>query len=264
MSTASQLVDLNRFPLLTLDNPPALRQINTWQQQLRDDGVCVLERFVRDDALPSLIAEANELASAAFHSTVTGNAYLEPLDPTLPAGHPKLRTETTSLGVIAYDQFSDQSAIRRLYEWPILTELVRRILNLPQLFHYDCPLGALNLSVMKENDYLRWHFDQSDFVVSMPLQEAERGGRFEHVTSIRSSVDEQFARVSRLLDGDRTDVQTLEAPLGSLILFRGKHTIHRVTRIDGQRARLYLLLGYAESTGVRSSDYLKRIRYGRT
>ena len=264
MLLTHQLVDLQQYPIDSLDTPQCLAQLDQWQQHFQDTGVCVLERFISQQTLTEMVREATEQVPSAYHSTVTGNAYLETSSDEFPAEHAKSLTETTSLGVVAYDQFADTSLIKKLYQWDAVLNLVRRIVGLDQLYRFACPLGALNLSVMQRDDYLRWHFDSCDFVVSIPIQEAESGGVFEFSKNIRSFDNENFEQVARLLRGDRSSVQTLTAPAGSLILFKGRNTIHRVTRIAGDRARLYVLLGYAESPDVVSNDYLMKTRYGRT
>lgn len=263
MLEPEQLVDSRRYPTSSFCTDQLQASLVQWQQQFVEDGVCVLEKFVRNEVLVRMIQEANELAPLAHHNTLTGNAYLEDVDEKLAVGHPRRWTEVTALAAVAGDQFPRLSMLRTLYEWNGLTELVRRIVGLDRLYLYDCPLGRLNLSVMKEDDYLRWHFDQSDFVVSMPLQEAREGGLFEFVHNIRSATDENYEGVAEVLCGDSSQVQVLKAPLGSLILFRGRNTLHRVTAIRGNQARLYALFGYAEQPHVRGSDYLKMGRYGR-
>ena len=145
-----------------------------------------------------------------------------------------------------------------------MTEFVRAILGCPKLYQYACPLGALNLSVMTAGDRLRWHFDQSDFVVSLAIAASEQGGCFEYVSHLRSTADEQYEAVAELLGGDRSGVNELNTPPGSLVLFEGRHTIHRVTEVLGDQPRLVALFGYAQSPDVQSSDYLRMIRYGRT
>jgi predicted 2-oxoglutarate/Fe(II)-dependent dioxygenase YbiX len=116
---------------------------------------------------------------------------------------------------------------------------------------------------MKDNDYLRWHFDQSDFVVSIPLQDSESGGEFEFVRHIRSKDAENYDDVAAILRGGTKNVERMRMPPGSLILFEGRYTLHRVTRIKGQTPRLIALLSYDTKPDTDSSDYLKMIRYGR-
>ena len=52
-------------------------------------------------------------------------------------------------------------------------ELVSRILGRAPLYRYADPLGAMNLAVMHEGDALGWHFDQTDFVVSLAIQPSD-------------------------------------------------------------------------------------------
>lgn len=264
VGTPTSLVDLAKYPFHDLDSPQAQIRLREWQHQFHEEGVCVLPDFIAPHSLPAFIAQADRLIPMGFHNRVTGNAYLEAVDDSLPADHARRLTETTALSVVAGDQIPETDFLTILYRWTGLTEAIRRIVGLTELYFYDCPLGCLNLSVMQNGDYLRWHFDQSDFVVSIPLQEAESGGRFEFVRNLRSDQDPQYEEVRRVLQGDRTRVHTLQAWPGSLVLFKGKHTLHRVTPIQGTQPRLYALLGYAERPHVGGSDYLRMIRYGRT
>ena len=66
--------------------------------------------------------------------------------------------------------------------------LIAAILDRGPLYRYADPFGALNLAVMGEGDELQWHFDQTDFVVSLAIQSADRGGDFEVAPRIRSGL----------------------------------------------------------------------------
>jgi hypothetical protein len=260
----TDIIHHQRYPILDLDHPACLDLIATCQAELQKTGACNLSEFVHPQALRVLVEEAQALAPKAFHNSLTGNAYLTPADPRLPEDHPINMTETTALAALAYDQFPLSSPLRRVYESDVLIRFVERVINRGPLYRYADPLGALNLAVMKENDYLRWHFDQSDFVVSILLQDAETGGEFEYAPMIRTPTQENYDRVKAVLKGDRNDVITLNARPGTLAFFEGRYSLHRVTPIQGKRLRLIGLLGYGTSPEVNSTDYLKRIRYGRT
>ena len=52
--------------------------------------------------------------------------------------------------------------------------------------------------------------------------------------------------VSGVLDGKRDGVVELPFTPGTLLIFGGNQTIHRVTRVEGERARLVPVLCYAE------------------
>ncbi len=93
---------------------------------------------------------------------------------------------------MGYDVIPRTSPLRRLYEWDALLELITAILDRGPIYRYGDPFGALNLSVMAEDDELQWHFDQTDFVVSLAIQSAEWGGDFEVAPRIRTSTDERY------------------------------------------------------------------------
>ena len=137
------------------------------------------------------------------------------------------------------------------------------VLRKPKVWRYADPLGALNLAVMVDGDELLWHFDQTDFVVSLMLQRSLRGGDFEYVPYIRNAIEPNFLRVQRLLEGDRSDIITLDLAPGTLALFEGRYSIHRVGPVEGSKPRVIALLGYDTKPGTVSSDLLKQRRYGR-
>ena len=50
---------------------------------------------------------------------------------------------------------------------------------------------------------------------------------------------------------------------GTLLVFAGRYSLHRVSPIEGSTPRLVALLGYDTKPGTMSSDLLKEVRYGR-
>ena len=260
----AHLVDLAAYPLDDLDGPVAARLIDEGRRSLAGRGLIELPGFLRPDAVTHLVAEADALAALAHHSTATGTAYLAPPDASYPAGHPRRALWPTSLGAVAYDRFPRGSGLRALYEWDPLRELLRRLLAVAELHRYADPLGALNLAVMTEGDQLGWHFDQTDFVVSIALQSSQGGGDFECAERVRGPGDEHYDRVASVMAGDPDHrVQVVAMEPGTLLLFAGRWSLHRVTPVRGSRPRHVALLGYDTSPGTTSSEGLQRVRYGR-
>ena len=58
-------------------------------------------------------------------------------------------------------------------------------------------------------------------------------------------------------------VATIPMTPGTLMLFEGRHTLHRVSPIGGARPRYVGLFGYDRKPGTCSSELLRLIRYGR-
>ncbi len=110
---------------------------------------------------------------------------------------------------------------------------------------------------------MQWHFDQTDFVVSLALQDADAGGDFEVAPLIRNSGDERYDDVARVLAGDREPLTVLPMTPGTLLVFAGRNSMHRVTPVRGRTDRLVALFGYDTEPGTMSSELLKAVRYGR-
>jgi len=258
------LINRDRYPITSRDSKAYRDLVATCRAQLADIGASEIPEFTTAAATAAMCVEADELARVAFRSTVVGNAWLTPIDETLPADDPRRMTESTTLGAVAYDQFPKDSLTRMVYEWDPLREFIADVLSVPVLHRYGDPMGALNISVMEDGDYLRWHFDQTDFVTSIALQTPESGGEFEFVPRIRQPGNENLKGIRSLLKGDRTGVRTIANHPGTLLLFQGRYSIHRVTPIGGKKLRHMALLGYDTKPGVMSSEHLHYMRYGRT
>lgn len=263
-SGARAVLNLSQYPIDELGSQKMTGKMDEWRRAYSEEGMCIVPNFVLSEGVEALVREASELLPIMYQHEVTGNAYLSAVDETVPEDHPLRRTEKTRTSTIACDQIPVTAALRQIYESPAMDELVRNIVSADEIFHYQCSMGAVNVAVMEEGDYLRWHFDQSEFVVSIHLQDPEGGGDYEYVRGIRSEDDPNYDGVRSVLAGDRNGVEKLQTVPGSLLVFRGKNTIHRVTPVRGKKPRLVLLFGYALNEGVCSSDFLLKMRYGRT
>ena len=258
------LVDTERYPLDDPEGPAYRALVAQARDQLAATGAVELAGFLNAAGLELARADAVGLEPLAFRSGGLGTVYLGLPDETLPDDHPRRYWGDYGVGAVAYDLFPPDSPIRRLYEWPPLLSLVTDVLDRGAIYPYADPLGALNLATMGDTDQLQWHFDQTDFVVSLALRDAEMGGDFEVVPRIRSADDEHYDDVARVLAGDTSDVVTLPMTPGTLLIFEGRHSIHRVSPITGATTRLVGLFGYDTQPGTMSSELLKLVRYGRS
>src|SRR4051812_31048709 len=208
---------------------------------MRTTGACEIPGFVRPEASPAFIDDARRLAPCAHHSGGLGTVYLGFPDESFPLDHPQQWLGNYSVGAVPYDLFPADSPIRRLYEWDELTRFVAAIMDLDVIYPYADPLGALNLAAMGDGEQLQWHFDQTDFVVSLAIQDADEGGDFDVSPNIRTPTDERYDDVARVLDGDTETVVTLPMTPGTLLVFAGRHSLHRVSPIKGTTMRLVAL-----------------------
>jgi hypothetical protein len=258
------LVDLDRYPVGDLTGAVARSVIEKARAQLAATGAAELPGFVNAGGVGVLGKDAESLAPRAHHSGGEGTAYLEFPDFDLPKEHPRLRFAPYAVGAVGYDVIPRSSPLRLLYEWDPLLGLIAAILDRGPLYRYGDPFGALNLAVMAEGDELQWHFDQTDFVVSLAIQSAQGGGDFEVVPRIRDADDERYPAVARILEGERSQVVTLPMTPGTLLIFEGRHSLHRVSPVEGPALRHVGLLAYDTTPGTMGSDLLRMDRYGRT
>ena len=65
------------------------------------------------------------------------------------------------------------------------------------------------------------------------LRKPEWGGNFECVPNLRSPRDENYDGVRAVLRGRRDQVQVVGFEPGTLMVFRGHYTLHRVSPVRG-------------------------------
>ncbi len=82
-------------------------------------------------------------------------------------------------------------------------------------------------------------------------------GAFEYAPMIRTSQDENFEEVSKVLDETSEKVISLALQPGDLQLFKGRYSLHRVTPLEGPTPPLcchLFLCRRAEYGGQRESE----------
>jgi hypothetical protein len=73
---------------------------------------------------------------------------------------------------IAYDQIPADAPIRRLDESDDLTAFIAAVLGKRVLYRSADPLDALEIAIFGDGDELGWHFDNSEFSVTVMYQQA--------------------------------------------------------------------------------------------
>jgi hypothetical protein len=145
----------------------------------------------------------------------------------------------------------------------VLTRFVGAALQVEPIYRQADEIGALNVMFYGEGDELGWHLDNADFVVTLMLQPSTSGGAFEYVPMLRSADDPNPDGVRALLSGDRAGVCELSPAPGTLALFRGRLSPHRVTPISGSIPRINAVLSYASKPDAMLSAAARRIFFGR-
>ena len=116
---------------------------------------------------------------------------------------------------------------------------------------------------MKPDGILPWHFDSCEFTLSLMIQKPEEGGIFEYCPNIREPGKENFEEVKKVLNGDRSRIRQLELEPGDLQIFKGRFTLHRVTKIEGDSSRYMCIPAYVlDPNRVNTPEHSKAI-YGK-
>ena len=246
------LVDLDAFPVHAPASAGYVAAVDTARVGLRSDGCAVLGGFVRPGAVARLNDEILKRKHATHYSTEVINPYFHTaVNPDYPAGHPVNTFIERSSGFIPGDAWERGCATDVLFRAPEVARFIAGCLEIPALYCYDDPLAGLTANICDPGQQFTWHFDTNDFAVTVLVQPAADGGLFEYVPQIRSADDEGFDAIADVLAGGREGVRTLELRPGDLQIFRGRHSLHRVTRVGaGSRPRHAAIFAYTLEPGV--------------
>jgi len=258
------VVDLDRYPIHDPASPALRVLVQACRDQLASHGVAQLAGFLTPSAVSQMIALAGQRATQAWASDQVHTAYLEPADESAGPGHPRALLQHSAKKAIAYDQIPAGAPICRLYESDDLTGFIAAVLGQPALYRSADPLDALEIAIFSDGDELGWHFDNSEFSVTVMYQQAATGGHFEYCPGLRSEHDENYPGVQQVLHGGRDGVLRLPASPGTLAVFRGQHALHRVTPASGPRPRINSVLTYGRHPGMKLTEVAQKLFYGRT
>lgn len=264
MIDPSRFIDTERYPVDKPGSAPYAAMIETIHRELEADGCAVLKGFLRKDALPELVAEADQAAPHAHDSRNRTNVYFSQDDKTLDPSHPKRQFFDRSNAFIPADNFGETSALRAIYEWPEFFAFMREALDEPadRFFRYGDPLADVIVNMAGEGNGFPWHFDTNNFTVTLAIQNADQGGDFEYAPNIRSG-GENFDAVRDVLDETSDRVTTLRLEPGDLQIFKGRYSLHRVAPLKGKTPRYVAIFSYIEKEGMVGSPERTKQLYGK-
>lgn len=305
-------MNFDRYPWLLNDLtlPEALEAIGTARKSFIETGAAIFPEFITREALESSRAEAVVKAETAFVTDGVHTAHQLPLDPALPPNSVRNHHMRTQVASIAYDELSDASELRKLYNNQKLRDLVAAVVNKPTLHLSEDPLGACSINVFRPNMHHSFHFDESEFSTTLMLQCDEThhpyqhndddtsngSGLFQYTHPLRSSPEDlalyDVAATLKAYDKDNTVhdkndshnddpneicsrfleddgrvpplLHTLDFAPGTLSIFSGSKSLHRVTRVVGPQSRLVAVLTFASEPGFCNSPDVQRMFWGRS
>jgi len=256
------IVDLDRYPLNQPHTAAWSTLVDECRAKLAAEGLFNLPGFLHDNTISTLVNELKPiLKSKSFTHARRHNIYFKKSIDGLDASHPALRESETSNRTICADQM-DQATVIKLYEWAPFAMFLAAVMEKPELFTMDDPLARVNVMSYSDGQALNWHFDRSEFTTTLLLQASSKGGEFEYDKDLKSETDPNYDGVADLLEGRRTPTRMSLKP-GTLNIFKGKNTAHRVTPVRGKQDRIIAVFSYYEQPGVLFSEEERRGFYGR-
>ena len=260
----ADVIDLERYPIHDLASTSGRELVARCRGDLADHGAAVLHGFVTPAAVAAMVTVAGELAESAWGMEQTHTVYFEPNDAEVDAAHPRARQIRSAKHGIAYDLMHADAPMRLAYEDDTLTRFIAAVLGEEALFRSADPLDAFQVTTMAAGEELGWHFDRSEFSVTVMYQMPEAGGVFQYHPGLRSADDENLDGVRAALDADGADARVLANEPGTLAIFRGRHALHRVTPVEGALPRINSVLTYGTVPDMRLNDLTSQLFYGRT
>jgi hypothetical protein len=258
------ILNLDHFPI---DKPGSAEWhalVKKCQADLAADGMFNLEGFVKNDALSKAVAELKPVIDTlSFVHTRRHNIYFKKEIPGLAADHPALTMTETINHTVCYDQIPN-SIPAWIYEWPPFIVFLAAAMKIDTLFPMRDALARINVMAYRDGEQLNWHFDRSEFTTTLLLQAPEEGGDFVYRSNLRSENDQNYDGVAKLLRGEDDQVKTLKLSAGTLNVFRGKNTAHKVSTIKGSRERIIAVFSYFDRPGVVFSKEDQIGFYGRS
>ena len=245
------LIDLDRYPVDNLEKPETVALVAGLRGDLDETALARLPGFLKPGAVADMAAEAQELVPAAHRRSQLRTPYGWMDNSGFSEGHPRHALFIRRAGIITRDMFPETSLVRSLYLWEPLTAFIRRVLGFDALFRSDDPWLSVVVDVEDEGGQFGWHFDTTDGVVSLLLQEPDEGGGFELVPYIRDEDDENYEEVASVFAGNSTVVQKPPIAAGTFLLFRGRRSLHRVAPVGRTaKPRLIALFSYDRRPGM--------------
>ncbi len=256
-------INLDKYPLHDVRSNAYAELVVQCRADLETTGMFNLEGFMTDEAIAETVASVTPRLTpqSAFVHARKHNIYFKKITD-LPDGHPALREVETRNITLCADQCLG-SPVDTLYSWQPMATFLADTLQQEALYPMDDPLARFNIMGYPDGWGLNWHFDRSQFTTTLLLQAPEAGGEFVYRTDLRSDDNPNYDGVARVLADTDPDIKSLVATAGTLNVFKGKNTAHRVTPVVGKTPRIVAVFTYYDHPGAQFSKEERIGFYGR-
>jgi len=233
-----------------------------YSEILESEGILIFNSFISNNGLAILQKEANDLKDLSYKSSSKYNVYVSEHDSSFSNNSPRNRIMSTSKKCIPNDLIPDNSILQKIYDSKIIRSFFKDLLNKNELYPYSDPLSSININYYDKGDALGWHFDNSDFTITLLVKNCEKGGIYEFFNDMRyKDGKEDYGFVEKILDNkvSGTKVDSFE---GDLMIFKGNKSIHQVTAVE-EGERILVTFNYNEAEGIPLSEQSRKTFFGR-
>ena len=235
---------------------------NKFSEILETEGILVFNSFISNNGLSILQKEASDLKYLSYKSSSEYNVYISEHDSSFSDNSPRNRIMSTSKKCIPNDLIPDSSLLQRIYDSKIIRSFFMDLLNKKVLFPYSDSLSSININYYDKGDALGWHFDNSDFTITLLIKNCTKGGVYEFFNNMRyNDGQENYDFVEKILDNKvvGTKIDSIE---GDLMIFKGNKSIHQVTAVE-EGERILVTFNYNEDEGISLSEQSRKTFFGR-
>ena len=235
---------------------------NKYYEMLQIEGILIFNSFINNNGLAILQKEASDLKDLSYKSHSEYNVYVSEHDNSFSNDSPRNRIMSTSKKCIPNDLIPDNSILQRIYDSRRIRSFFKGLLNKNELYPYSDPLSSININYYDEGDALGWHFDNSDFTITLLVKNCEKGGIYEFFNDMRyKDGQEDYAFVEKILD-NKVSCNKVESLEGDLMIVKGNKSIHQVTAVE-EGERILVTFNYNETEGIPLSEQSRKTFFGR-
>ena len=258
MDKINSIIDCNKHPI------DDLNYIQECNSLIKNNSLLVLENFLLDKSLKSILNEAKQLEDKAYYCEQQHTILLSKQSDSLDKKDPLNWLMTSDKGCVPHDLITHRSDLNTLYNSDIFKSFIKNVLNLENIFPYADNLSSINLNYYQKGQQLGWHFDNASFAITLMIQSSTLGGEFEYITEGRDSnvnyIDKKL--ISDVIEG-KSKANLLDVSEGTLILFYGRNYLHRVTPVQSETPRILITLNYNEENHIELSENARLTFFGR-
>ena len=273
------IVNLQTYPINNEGSARYQSLLHSSITQLNEQGFVSLPNFLRTNVIDELTSSILQLEQQGigYISNDTHNVFLEDDDDNNDTGdkssmHPRhIHLKSSKLILNAQDIAGPHTTnqLNDLFTSKHFLNFISTILQ-TKLYQSTDPYGKYYANIFHVGDGLNWHFDRSEYSISLILQPAQEGGKFQFVPNTRDIVQgwdtmpldvDDISHALEPHSKTKTIVHEPKLAAGDVYIFRGQNSLHRVSEIV-QGKRINIILTYNTSPDVRLNQYTLQKFFG--